>query len=62
MLDREGLTGPEEYALIGSEDAVRDGLEAYQAAGVTDLGIAVAAGADDRDRTREFVAGMVARR
>ena len=61
MLDREGLTGPEEYALIGSEDAVRDGLEAYQAAGVTDLGIAVAAGADDRDRTREFVAGVVAR-
>jgi hypothetical protein len=27
---------------------------------VTDLGIAVAAGADDRDRTREFVASVVA--
>jgi F420-dependent oxidoreductase-like protein len=61
MLDREGVTGPEDFALIGSEDAVGDGLEAYRSAGVTDLGIAVAADAVDRDRTREFVASFVAR-
>lgn len=60
MLDREGLTGPEDFAIVGGEEAVRDGLEAYRAAGVTDLGIAVAADAVDRDRTRELVASFVA--
>jgi alkanesulfonate monooxygenase SsuD/methylene tetrahydromethanopterin reductase-like flavin-dependent oxidoreductase (luciferase family) len=59
MLDREGMRGPEDFALIGSEEAVAEGLEAYRAAGVTDLGIAVAADAVDRDRTREFVANFV---
>ena len=60
MLDRDGLTGPEDIAIVGGEEAVGDGLEAYRAAGVTDLGIAVAADAVDRDRTRELVASFVA--
>lgn len=60
MLDREGLTGAEDFAIIGAEDAVRDGLEAYRAAGVTDLGVLVAADAIDRDRTREVVASVIA--
>jgi F420-dependent oxidoreductase-like protein len=61
MLDREGFTGPEDFALIGSEDAVRDGLERYRAAGATDVGISVAAPTIDRDRTREFIANFLAR-
>jgi F420-dependent oxidoreductase-like protein len=60
MLDREGIEGAEDFALIGSEGAVRDGLEAYRDAGVTDLGIAIGAGPEDRERTRAFVASFIA--
>jgi alkanesulfonate monooxygenase SsuD/methylene tetrahydromethanopterin reductase-like flavin-dependent oxidoreductase (luciferase family) len=59
MLDREGLAGPEEAVLTGSEDAVRDGLEAYRTAGVTDIGVAIAADPADRDRTREFLERVI---
>lgn len=60
MLDREGLADASDFALIGGEDEVRAGLEAYRAAGITDLGIAVAAGPADRDRTRAFLTGLLA--
>ncbi len=60
MLDREGLADAGDFVLVGGEDQVRAGLEAYRAAGVTDLGIAIAAGPVDRGRTRAFVAGFLA--
>ncbi len=35
MLDREGMTGPEDLALIGSADEIASGLSAFLEAGVT---------------------------
>jgi 5,10-methylenetetrahydromethanopterin reductase len=40
MLDREGATGPGDIALVGDEDSVRNGIERYAEAGVTDLNVA----------------------
>jgi hypothetical protein len=37
MLEREGVTGPEGILAAGPEDAVREQIAAFQAAGVTDL-------------------------
>ena len=59
MLDREGLAGPEDMALIGAEDEVAAGIERYRVAGLTDF-LAVEFG--DRDevhRTREFLRGLL---
>jgi F420-dependent oxidoreductase-like protein len=60
MLDREGLAAAEDFVVMGSEQEVLDGLDAYRAAGVTDLGIEIAAGAAERDRTRALVANFIA--
>jgi len=40
MLDREGAAGPGDVALVGDEDTVRQGIERYAEAGVTDLNVA----------------------
>ncbi len=37
MLDREGVDGPADVALIGSEETVRAGIERMRSAGVTDF-------------------------
>lgn len=37
VLAREGVEGPADVAVVGPVDAVRDGLQAYADAGVTDL-------------------------
>ncbi|MEJ2087016.1 MAG: TIGR03564 family F420-dependent LLM class oxidoreductase [Gammaproteobacteria bacterium] len=37
MFDREGVDGPADVAIVGSESAVRDGIQAMAAAGVTDF-------------------------
>ena len=37
MFDREGVAGPADLAIVGSESAVRDGVAAMAAAGVTDF-------------------------
>jgi alkanesulfonate monooxygenase SsuD/methylene tetrahydromethanopterin reductase-like flavin-dependent oxidoreductase (luciferase family) len=55
MLDLEGLSGPEELVLIGSEDEVREGLGHYEAAGVTDLYLCDLSSREDRERTRKFI-------
>ena len=39
MLDREGAAGPGDVAVVGDEDAVREGIERYADAGVTDLNV-----------------------
>ncbi len=53
MLDREGAAGPEDVAIIGSEDQVLEQLGAFAEAGVTDLvAVPYAADREARDRTR----------
>tara|TARA_R110001592_G_scaffold363248_4_gene682202 strand:- start:54006 stop:54920 length:915 start_codon:yes stop_codon:yes gene_type:complete len=62
MLDREGLTGPEDYCLIGSEEQVRERLEAFANAGATDIGLQVNGEGDSRTRTLEFIAALARER
>jgi F420-dependent oxidoreductase-like protein len=49
ILDREGATGPENVALIGSAEEVRRGLQALVDAGATDFAGAIIA-SDERER------------
>lgn len=60
MLDREGLEGPADLAVIGDEDTVRARLGEFAAAGVTDLA-ANEFGADDgeRARTRDLLRSLL---
>jgi F420-dependent oxidoreductase-like protein len=59
MLDREGVEGPGDVAIVGNEDAVGEQLEQLGAAGVTDyLAAPFAVGADKRasvERTRTLL-------
>lgn len=59
MLDREGLEGPADLALVGGEDEVLAGLDRYAATGLTDF-LAVEFGDDDeRHRTRHLLRGLL---
>lgn len=58
MLDREGAAGPEDVALVGSEDFLGEQLTALAAAGVTDFVADVFARGDDAARTRDFLKGL----
>ncbi|MGQ0831282.1 MAG: LLM class F420-dependent oxidoreductase [Microthrixaceae bacterium] len=59
MLDREGLEGPADMALVGIEDEVATGIERYRSAGLTDF-LAVEFGdLDDQHRTRELLRGLL---
>jgi F420-dependent oxidoreductase-like protein len=60
MLDREGLGGPNEIAIIGDEASVRAQLEAVFAAGATDV-LAAEFGATPEDlaRTRACLASLL---
>jgi len=59
MLDREGLEGPADMALVGTEDEVATGIERYRSAGLTDF-LAVEFGdLDDQHRTRELLRGLL---
>jgi 5,10-methylenetetrahydromethanopterin reductase len=56
MLDREGVAGPEDVAVIGDERAVGAVLEELAAAGVTEFAAHVfGAGDEDRARTRALL-------
>lgn len=56
MLDREGVQGPEDVAIIGDEDVVTARLEELKAAGVAEFSAHVfAPAAEDRDRTRALL-------
>jgi 5,10-methylenetetrahydromethanopterin reductase len=60
MLDREGLDGPADLAVIGDEDTVRSRLAAFADAGVTDLAASeFGHTADERHRTRELLASLL---
>ena len=59
MLDREGLAGPADLAMVGDEAELRRGLERLESAGVTDFNAAVMPveeGAEER--TIEFLASL----
>jgi hypothetical protein len=51
MLDREGLDGPADLALVGDEKTVQSAIERVSGAGVTDF-LAAEFGATDAERTR----------
>jgi alkanesulfonate monooxygenase SsuD/methylene tetrahydromethanopterin reductase-like flavin-dependent oxidoreductase (luciferase family) len=58
MLDLEGLAGPGDIAVVGSEEAVREQLATVAEAGATDL-IALCYGtAEENGRTRALLAGL----
>ena len=60
MLDREGLEGPADLAVIGDEDTVRDRLQAFADAGVTDLAASeFGSGQDERARTRAVLRSLL---
>jgi hypothetical protein len=56
MLDREGLDGPGDIAIVGDEGVVTARLEAVRATGVDEFAATIVArNPDDRDRTRAFL-------
>jgi len=60
MLDREGLGGPEDLAVIGDEATVADRLQAFADAGVTDLAASeFGHGSEERTRTRELLRSLL---
>lgn len=56
MLDREGVAGPEEIAVIGDEAEVRESLQELAASGATDLrATELCPTSDDAERTRALL-------
>jgi alkanesulfonate monooxygenase SsuD/methylene tetrahydromethanopterin reductase-like flavin-dependent oxidoreductase (luciferase family) len=56
MLDREGVEGPADVALVGDAATVRAGIEKVFEAGATEF---VAVPYDNRDATLEMLAGLL---
>ena len=60
MLDREGLEGPADLAVIGDEATCAGRLDELAAAGVTEfIGSEFATDPEGRDRTRAFLASRL---
>lgn len=60
MLDREGIAGPAELALVGNEAYLRDRLKELEQIGVTDFCAAISASdQDSTDRTNEFLKSVL---
>lgn len=60
MLDREGLEGPADLALIGDEATVLAGIRTYADAGVDDLLVAeLGASPEERQRTRDVLRALL---
>jgi len=60
MLDKEGVTGPAELAIVGDEAALRSAIDRLRNIGVTDFCASVTArDADELRRTTEFLATLV---
>lgn len=61
MLDKEGVEGPADIALVGSEDDVLKGLDRLANAGVTVFAASEMGGSDEeKERTRRVLAGAAA--
>jgi alkanesulfonate monooxygenase SsuD/methylene tetrahydromethanopterin reductase-like flavin-dependent oxidoreductase (luciferase family) len=63
VLDREGVSGPEDVAIVGGEREVEAALRALAAVGATDfLAVMFPAADDGREsikRTRAFLQGLI---
>ena len=55
MLDREGVEGPADVAIVGDEGKVGADLDALAAMGTTDFVASIVGSADERARTRAFL-------
>ena len=61
MLEREGVTGPEDIVAIGTEQEVRERLASYERAGATDLRVSdLCPTSDESARTRELLVELAA--
>jgi F420-dependent oxidoreductase-like protein len=60
MLDKEGAAGPADVAIVGDEETLAAGIKEVEAAGATDFVAAPFGATADRDRTIEFLSGLVA--
>ena len=59
MLDREGVAGPADIAILGDENALRGEIDRFRNAGVTDFNAAIMNVEDGAyERTLEFLASM----
>jgi alkanesulfonate monooxygenase SsuD/methylene tetrahydromethanopterin reductase-like flavin-dependent oxidoreductase (luciferase family) len=59
MLEREGAPGPEALLAVGSEDAAREQLLRFEAAGATDLRVApLCPTPDEAERTRALLRSL----
>jgi 5,10-methylenetetrahydromethanopterin reductase len=59
MMDREGVSGPKDLAIVGPEDEVRDRLRELESIGVTDLNAGVfSATPDESLRTRDVLRSL----
>lgn len=58
MLDREGVSGPGDVAVVGDEDGVRDQLAALAAIGATDFVANVFGSSEERTRTWALLASL----
>ena len=60
MLDREGVAGPADIAVVGDEATIRETLDRYRDVGVTDLDAAVIPVDEDAERrTTDFLASIL---
>ncbi|GAA0555998.1 LLM class F420-dependent oxidoreductase [Actinomadura livida] len=60
MMDREGVDGPADLAIVGDEDEVAAKLDELAAAGVTDFVAAEYIPGENRGRTRKFLKSYMA--
>lgn len=59
MLDREGVEGPQDIAIIGDENTLRGEIKRFEDAGVTDFNAAIMGIEEGAyDRTLEFLSSM----
>jgi F420-dependent oxidoreductase-like protein len=60
MLDREGVQGPGDVAIVGDEDTVAAQISALADHGVTDFVAGEFASGDERKRTRDLIKTLIA--
>jgi F420-dependent oxidoreductase-like protein len=60
MLDREGVAGPADVALIGSESEIERQLDLLERAGATDFAASVFGSSEEHERTLAFLKTLVA--
>jgi alkanesulfonate monooxygenase SsuD/methylene tetrahydromethanopterin reductase-like flavin-dependent oxidoreductase (luciferase family) len=61
MLDREGVSGPVDLAVVGDEDRVSSKLAELGDLGVTDLSLPVFGSAEERQRTLDLLTSLAAK-